>query len=91
MSVIIEKKMDKWHDSGAKLQDALEQYNWEYRKKICVKCPLEVQQKLHCIKGDRVVEGIQETYCEKLVRARTKKMEKKIDEFLESHPLRDGI
>jgi len=80
-----------WHKQGSSLKEAMIAYNWEYRKKICSKCPLETQQKLNCMRFPNYKEGIQETHCKKLIQARTREFKKNIEGFLESHPLRDGI
>ena len=80
-----------WHTQGTSLKEAMIDFNWEYRQKVCSKCPLEMQQKLHCMKFPNYKDGIQETHCKKLIQARTRKFKKNIEGFLESHPLRDGI
>lgn len=58
------------------------EYNWNYRKKICVKCPIETQNKLECYKVDnyRMINGedIQETHCVKLEKARANKFRSRI-------------
>lgn len=84
-------EIKEWHNDGIRLKEELIKYNWEYRKKICSKCTLEQQAKLHCLKVNHFVDGIQETHCKKLVNARTKKNKKRIEGFIESHPLRNGI
>lgn len=82
--------MQEWFEQGFFLQDELDKYNWQYREKICLNCPVELQQKLNCLRVDNFANGIQETHCYKLANARTKKFRKKIEVFLESHPLRNG-
>jgi hypothetical protein len=71
-----------YHNEAFLLKRALLDYNWEYRRKICVKCTAEQQIKLHCLKVDNFVGGIQETHCRKLVRARTEKFKKIMGEGL---------
>lgn len=78
-----------WHEEGFNIQKAFIEYNWEYRKKICSKCNQEQRTRYHCFKADRFVDGIQETHCNKLIKARTKKFRKKIEEFILLHPLYD--
>lgn len=84
-------EVEDWHIDGIKLKKELIEYNWEYRRKICTKCTPQDQDRLHCLKVNRFVDGIQETHCKKLVNARTKKNKKRIEGFIESHPLRNGI
>lgn len=80
----------KWHEDGERLEQELNDYDWEYRKKICSKCTIEEQEKLHCLRVNNYKDGIQETHCDKLVHARTQKNKKKIEGYIESHPLRQG-
>lgn len=87
---ILDIKIKKWHDEGEILEQELINNDWEYRKKNCSKCSKEEQKKLHCLKVNNFKEGIQETHCKKLVHARTQKNKKKIEGFIESHPLRQG-
>ena len=65
---------ESWNWLGAK---AIE-YNWEYRRKICSKCPIEIQKKLDCHRVDnyRIIGGtkVQETHCSKLEKARSNKL-----------------
>ena len=77
----------KWQNPGLILKKEMLEYNWQYRHKICSKCSKEQQKQLQCHKVDRFVNGIQETHCKKLIRARTKKFKKKIDSLLEINPL----
>lgn len=77
---------EQWHNEGSGLKEELESYNWEYRFKICSKCPFEVQKKRGCIQGRKFkkIHGkiLQETYCDWLIKARTKKFKNKINAFL---------
>lgn len=79
--------MENWHKQAIQLKEKLIKYNWEYRKKICVKCTCEQQAKLKCHRVNNFVDGIQETHCRKLVQARTKKFKKNIGGLMETHPL----
>ncbi len=67
------------------------QYDWNYRKKICTKCPLETQEKLNCFKVDnfKIIDGvkIQKTYCSKLKKARAKKFRTHIKHIFAMSPL----
>ena len=68
-------------------EEAIE-YNWKYRSKICVKCPLETQKKLNCIRFDnyRIIKGleIQESHCKKLENARASKFRNRMKSLLRS-------
>ena len=78
----------QWHDEGKGLQEELEAYNWEYRFKICSKCPLSEQKRRKCLRPKdgkvRMIKGkkIHETYCDWLVKARTKKFRNKIISYI---------
>lgn len=76
-----------WHEEGTHIQQLLRKYNWQYRKKICTKCPLETQRNLNCFKVDNFKNGIQETHCKKMNKARTQKFRKIILGFMKFHPL----
>ncbi|QLH03640.1 hypothetical protein C5F47_08865 [Nitrosopumilus cobalaminigenes] len=88
--VISFEDIKKWHYEGQQLELELNENDWEYRKKICTKCTIEEQKKLHCLKVNNFKDGIQETHCDKLIHARTQKNKKKIEGYIESHPLRQG-
>jgi len=74
--------MDLVDNAFQVLGDESIEYNWKYRQKICVKCPIETQKKLECYKVDnyRIVSGveIQETHCSKLERARANKFRSRV-------------
>ena len=76
-----------WQEEGAHIQKLLREYNWEYRKKICINCPIENQEKLNCHKEDNYKGGFQETYCSKMTKARSQKFRKTILKFMKFHPL----
>ncbi|MGI0073372.1 MAG: hypothetical protein ACREA3_06140 [Nitrosotalea sp.] len=82
----IHSRLEDWQEEGLRLKKELLDYNWQYRKKICIKCPMEQKIKLNCHKVNNFVDGIQETHCRKLIRARTQKFRKQINEFLDLHP-----
>jgi len=67
------------------------EYNWNYRKRICTKCPTEVQKKLNCFRVDnyKVTDGvkIQETHCSKLENARENKMRNHVKHVFALDPL----
>jgi hypothetical protein len=67
------------------------EYNWQYRKKICLKCSLETQNILNCMRFDnyQVIDGvkIQETHCSKLENARAKKLRNHVKHVLALNPL----
>lgn len=75
-----------WQEEGTHIQKLLREYNWEYRKKICVNCSLYTQKKLKCYKEDNFKDGIQETYCSKMTKARSQKFRKMILKFMRFHP-----
>ena len=75
-----------WKEEGTHIQKILLDYDWKYRKKICEKCPVETQKKLECFKVDNFNEGIQETHCKKMSKARTQKYRKLITNFIQFHP-----
>ena len=65
------------------LKDELLDYDWKYRKKICVKCPLETQKKLQCFRVNNFKDGIQETHCSKMDKARVQKFRGRINNLLD--------
>jgi len=75
-----------WQEEGIHIQKLLREYNWNYRKKICSKCPVDTQRKLKCIQVDNSRDGIQETYCKKMTKARSQKFRKTILNYMEFHP-----
>ena len=75
-----------WNDLGEYFKDKLIEYDWQYRKKICIKCPLDIQKKLKCFRVDNFKDGIQETHCKKMDNARTQKFRKWIWMFISYHP-----
>ena len=80
-----------WQEEGSYIQKIIRQYNWEYREKICSKCPIEKQQKLNCVKIDNFKNGIQETYCSKMTKSRSKKFKKIILKYMDFHPSNSRI
>jgi len=66
------------------------QYDWNYRKNICTKCPLETQKKLKCFKVNdfKIIDDvkIQKTYCSKLKKARAKKFRNHIKHVFAMSP-----
>lgn len=75
-----------WINRGQDLTQKLIAYDWEYRKKICAKCSEEKKKRLKCMAFDSFKDGIQETHCENLVHARTKKFREEIEGAINSHP-----
>ena len=78
--------MDLVDNAFQVLGDESIEYNWKYRQRICVKCPIETQKKLECHKVDnyRIVSGveIQETHCSKLEKARVQKFRGRMNNLL---------
>lgn len=77
---------EAWNWLGRRVKE----YNWEYRARVCTKCPLEIQQKLRCHKVDNfeVINGqkIQETHCIKLRRARANRLRNHIRHVFKMNP-----
>lgn len=88
---IVRERIADWQEEGGHIKKLLLDYDWDYRKKICVKCPLETQQKLRCFRVNNFKDGIQESHCKKMDRARTQKYRKNIMSFINFHPLRNII
>lgn len=80
-------QVGNWRKNGMSIAEEMESYEWEYRKKICSKCSLQKQRELDCFRVNNFCNGIQETHCDKLDNARTKKFSKKIDLFFTQYPL----
>ena len=80
-----------WLEEGTHIQKLLREYNWNYREKICTKCPLEIQKKLKCIKVNNFQNGIQETYCKKMTKARSGKFRKIILKYMDFHPSSNSL
>ena len=71
------KNEEEWLKEGLSLRDELIKYDWEYREKHPCKC------KPRCFVANNFVNGIQETHCKKMIKARTQKFRKKINAFIE--------
>lgn len=91
MEDLVQIKISNWQDKGLVIRDEMKKYNWEYRKKICTKCPREIQRKLNCRKVNNFKDEIQETWCEKILNARTQKFRKEIEKFWTMHPYENKI
>lgn len=65
-------------------------FNWNYRQRVCLKCPLEQQQKRKCFRVDnyRTINDkvIQETHCDWLQRARANKLRKHVKAVFNMNP-----
>lgn len=77
---------EQWLNKGDQLKEELLEYNWQYRAKICTKCPLAEQKRRDCFKVNnyRMIKGmrIQETHCNWLTKARTAKFRNRIMSFI---------
>lgn len=77
---------EAWNWLGRRVTE----YDWQYRLKICSKCPLETQQKLKCFRVNnfKTINGIQvqETHCIKLQKARAKKLRNHIKHVFAMDP-----
>lgn len=80
-----------WQEEGNHIKKLLIDYDWEYREKICTKCSLETKQELRCFKVDNFKDGIQETHCKKMNKARTQRYRKIIMNFIDFNPLRNHL
>jgi len=85
-----EERMQDYDEAWQWLTSHVIQYDWNYRKKICTKCPLETQEKLKCFKVNnfKIIDGvkIQKTYCSKLKKARAKKFRNHIKHVFAMSP-----
>lgn len=90
-NITLGERIIDWHEEGEHVKKLLLDYDWKYRKKICTKCPLETQQKLKCFRVNNFKDGIQETHCKKMDRARTQKYRKIMMKFIDWHPLRKFV
>jgi len=79
-------EIKEWHQNGLRLKEEMLRYDQKYRKKYCMKCPLEKQIYRGCFRVDKFVGGVQETHCQNMIKSRTQKFRKKINAFLESYP-----
>lgn len=72
-----QERVEKWSSDAQDLKDALIHYDWQYRKKICIKCPLSEQKRRNCFRVDnyRFMRGVkvQETHCKWMDKARVRK------------------
>lgn len=83
---------EQWINIGQILKEEMLAYNWKYRAKICLQCPLETQKRLDCKRFNnyRMIKGqrIQETHCKKLIKARTAKFKNRIYALERVSPLK---
>jgi len=86
-----EERMKDYDEAWQWLTYHVIQYDWNYRKKICINCSLETQEKLNCSKVDtfKFIDGIkiQKTYCSKLKKARANKFRNHIKHVFTLSPL----
>ena len=81
-NVLTGENITKVKESGKSIKDAMLEWNWEYRKTVCQKCTDQV--KLKCRKYDNFKDGIQETHCDQMTKARIKKFDKHVNLWLKS-------
>ena len=86
MEIWIEMNMS-FDEKFIDLKQALLNYNWKYREKICTKCPPEQQKERECFRvaySFRMINGkvIQETHCKWLIKARSRKFGNIINKLL---------
>lgn len=89
--VNLQARIIDWQEEGNHIKKLLLDYDWDYRKKICAVCPIETQHKLNCFRVENFKDGIQETHCKKMDRARTQKYRKTIMRFIDFHPSRNTM
>lgn len=87
----LQGRITDWHEEGEHVKKLLLDYDWKYRKKICSKCSAETRKKLRCFKVDNFKDGVQETHCKKMEKARTQKHRKTILNFINFHPLGKSV
>lgn len=80
----VENRITDWREEGRHLLHLYEEYEDQYRKKICSKCNVEQQVKRGCIK--MYDEGKLYTYCDHMERAKYSKYRYKINQHIDSHP-----
>jgi len=80
------ERLKDWIESEEHLVQQIQEYDWNYRKKICVNCTLEKRHKLNCRQYDNKKFGLPETHCIKLEKARNQKFSKKISKQNNFHP-----
>lgn len=90
-NITLRERIIDWHEEGEHIKKLLLDYDWDYRRKVCTKCPLTTQRKLKCFRVNNFKDGIQETHCKKMDKARTQKYRKTIMKFINFHPSRDII
>lgn len=73
--------LHEWNQNGISIKEEMIKYDCEYREKHPCKC------EPRCFAANNFVNGIQETHCKKMIKARTQKFRKKINAFLSLHPL----
>lgn len=87
----LEERLQDYDEVWEFLAYHIIEYDWNYRKNICSKCPLETQQKFKCFKINtfKIMDDkkIQKTYCSKLKKARTNKFRNHIKNILSMSPL----
>ena len=90
-NITLRERIIDWHEEGEHIKKLLLDYDWDYRRKVCTKCPLTTQRKLKCFRVNNFKDEIQETHCKKMDKARTQKYRKTIMKFINFHPSRDII
>lgn len=90
----ISDEIPLWIEKGRFLRKEIREYNWEYRKKICMNCNEEKRKKLDCMAFENFRDNIKETHCKNLGNARAKKFKNEMNALVNSHPLlkmRDSV
>ena len=86
----LKERIKDYDEAWKWLTQHVTEYDWEYRKKICLKCPISTQEKLCCFKSNtfRTIDGlkIQKTYCSKLKKARANKFRNHIKHVSAMNP-----
>ena len=88
---VFKERMQDWDESWQWIGRHMIKYDWNYRKKICTKCPLETKKKWKCYtspNSSKIIDGvkIQKTYCKKLKNARANKFRNHIKHALALNP-----
>ena len=80
------ERLKDWIEAEEHLVQQIQEYDWNYRKKICENCTKEKRHKLNCRQYDNKKFGLPETHCIKLEKARNQKFNKKISKQNNFHP-----
>ena len=87
------ERLQDWQDEGKRLEQAIYEYEWKYRKRICSKCSETQKKQRGCvisITGEKK-DGMDKTYCNWLHKAKSQNFRKETNNFLRFHPSDNSI